>query len=133
MAEILERIDRLIAREALSWERKGSVIEVELHRGRRQRVRVVERNGATHFWSRILPTRFVQADGVRWTQLTLRTWRKNAHADLVGFAFDHRDRMIGFAEYPSLDPRDRDLRLCIEAVAQESDRIEHLILGIDRN
>jgi len=133
MDELAARIDRLIAQEGLPWVRKDSVVEVELYHGRRQRVRVAERDGTLQFWSRILPSGFVRDSNERWGQLALRAWRKNAHADLVGFGFDHRDRLIGLSEYPGLQPGDGDLRLYIEAVAKESDRLEHVLLGMDRN
>lgn len=133
MTDLLKRIDRLIAHEDLPWQRNGSVIEVRLHEGRRQRVRIAETSGTIQIWSCVLPSTFVQANSERWGQLALRAWRKNSHADLVGFGFDRRHRLIGFAEHPGRDVRDADLRLYVEAVARESDRLEHVLLGLDQN
>ena len=57
---------------------------------------------------------------------------RDASKEIVGFAFDRRDRLIGCAEHPGAHLTDRDLRLYIEMLARECDQMEFLLTGEDR-
>jgi hypothetical protein len=65
-------------------------------------------------------------------ELTLMAWRRNADHELVTFAFDKSDRLIGHIRHPAEYLDVEELELYISALAFECDRFEFLISGGDR-
>jgi len=131
MTDVLSQIDRIIERWDLSWVRSDRIVDVELWKdGRRQRVYVESRDRSVRFRSIAASSTHVKQSERYWREL--RVWRKNASKEIVGFAFDRRDRLIGCAEHPATRLTDRDLRMYIEVVARECDRLEFLLTGDDR-
>ena len=61
-----------------------------------------------------------------------RAWRRNAMKELVTFAFDEDDRLIGVVEVPAGTLQDEELRVYIEVLAKECDRFEYALKGWDR-
>ena len=123
----------MIQRWKLPWTRSEQLIDVELsHGGRHQRVFIEAREHSVHFRSIVVPTRHVRQSDRYWRELALRAWRKNASKEIVGFAFDRRDRLIGCADHPGTHLTDRDLRTYIEVLARECDHFEFLLSGEDR-
>ncbi len=57
--------------------------------------------------------------------LAYRIWRKNAEKELVTFAFEKRNCLVGVIEQPIATLDREDLRLYIESLAQECDRFEY--------
>jgi hypothetical protein len=59
-------------------------------------------------------------------------WDRNANHEIVNFAFDKMNRLIGVIRHPAehLDPE--ELELYITALTFECDRFEYLISGKDR-
>lgn len=133
MVDVLSQIDRIIDHWKLPWVRSGSMVDVELWQGgRRQRVFVEAREHSIHFRSIAAPSRHVKQSGRYWRELALRAWRKNTSKEIVGFAFDRKDRLIGCAEHPGTRLTNRDLRTYIEVLARECDHMEFLLTGEDR-
>ena len=52
--------------------------------------------------------------------------------ELVTFAFDQNDRLVGVVEVPAGTLQDEELRVYIEALAKECDRFEYALKGWDR-
>ena len=52
--------------------------------------------------------------------------------ELVTFACDDNDRLIGVVEVPSGTLQDEELRVYIEALAKECDRFDYAPKGWDR-
>ena len=133
MVDVLLQIDQIIDHWKLPWTRAGQNVEVELWRGgRKQRVYVATHEQTIHFRSIAAPAGHVKQSERYWRELALRVWRKNASKEIVGFAFDRRDRLIGCAEHPGAHLTDRDLRMYIEILARECDHMEFLLTGEDR-
>ena len=64
--------------------------------------------------------------------VTIRTWLRNAMKELVTFAFDKNDRLIGVVDVPAGTLQDEELRIYIEALTKECDRFECALKGWDR-
>ena len=68
----------------------------------------------------------------RRNELVLMTWQRNADHELVTFAFDKQDRLLGLIRHPAehLDPE--ELEHYILTLTRECDRFEYLLAGQDR-
>lgn len=62
---------------------------------------------------------------------TRRAWEYNRRDSLVGFRFDHRERLVGECLVPVAGLTADELELCVRAVAAECDRYEYLLTGKD--
>jgi hypothetical protein len=51
--------------------------------------------------------------------------------DLITFAFDDRDNLVGVIEQPVLTLDYEELKLYIETLARECDRFEYILTGDD--
>jgi hypothetical protein len=133
VADVLTQVDRIIRDWKLPWTRSGTVVDIELWEGgRRQRVYVEPSLDSVHFWSLAAPARHVKQSDKYWRALALRAWRKNASKEIVGFAFDRKDRLIGCADHPGIRLTNSDLRTYIEVLARECDHMEFLLTGDDQ-
>ena len=120
----------MIKREKLPWLRHGSTIAVDLSQsGRSQQVLLQRQNDLYVFRSVVVGSEFVTRSDTTWRELAHRVWRKNALKELVTFAFDEMDRLIGFIEQPVATLDHEELKLYIEVVARESDRLEYILTG----
>ena len=128
MEALLKRVDRLIKREKLPWIRHGSTITVDLSQsGRSQQVRLERRDDLYVFRSVVVGSDFVTRTDTSWRELAHRVWRKNALKEFVTFAFDEMDRLIGFIEQPVVTLDQEELKLYIEVLARECDRLEYSV------
>ena len=82
-------------------------------------------------WSTVVGRDFVTADDDAWRALAYRAWRKNALKDLVTFAFDSDDQLIGLIEQPVTTLDHEELQLYVETLAKECDRFEYVLTGRD--
>jgi hypothetical protein len=62
----------------------------------------------------------------------LRAWRKNRATKLVGFRVDERGRLLGEAWVPRAGITAEEFQLYVRTVAAESDHLEHVLTGADR-
>ena len=132
MKMLTSQIDRLIASERLTWSRQDDMVVVVLSRSRRMQWVHLARRGGFYVFSSVVARRaFVTASDDRWRRLAYRVWRRNAMKDLITFAFDERDRLVGLIEQPVATLDENELRLYVELVARECDRFEYLLTGDD--
>ena len=75
--------------------------------------------------------KYVTRNHAHWRRLAYRVWRKNAEKDLVSFAFDREDRLIGLIEQPLATMAPKELSFYVETVAKECDRFEYVLTGED--
>lgn len=69
----------------------------------------------------------------RQRELARLAWRRNSDTDLVTFAFDDQDRLVGRIRHP-VETLDREeLSLYVESLFRECDRFEYLLSGLNRN
>lgn len=133
MDRLLKMIRTLVKTHKENWTLAENYLDVKLvRRGRHQRVYMSLEDGFYFFYSVVIGSTAVKKKFKRWNDLTLMTWQRNADHELVTFAFDKHDRLIGHIRHPAeyLDPE--ELELYITTLAFECDRFEFLISGGDR-
>ncbi len=133
MNNLLPRVDRVIRQHKKDWAREGDVVTVGLYRtGRTQKVHLSRIGDRYVFRSVVLPSTEVTRDTKRWRKLAYRVWRRNALKELVIFAFDQDDSLIGLIEAPAATLDREEIDLYIQTVAKECDRFEYALTGEDR-
>ena len=129
-----ERILRSVSRAgSKAWEDLGDRIRVSFDdKGRHQDVFVHRADNLYVFTSVVLGSAEVTRRPQRWRQLAVLAWEKNAEHQLVTFAFDKKDRLIGKIEHQVdyLDPE--ELELYVNTLALKCDRFEYVLSGEDR-
>jgi hypothetical protein len=132
MESLVSRIDTLIAVECVPWHRDGYTVRVELKkRGRTQVVHFERIEDRYVFRSVVLPPRHVTATDKEWRRLAYLTWCRNATKDLVAFAFDAANALIGVIEVPAATLDREELQMYVETLAKECDRFEYALTGED--
>jgi len=130
---VRERIDELIRSRKLNWERAGSSVKVQLGQsGRSQRVHIRREGDIYIFRSVVVGSEYVTRTNSVWRETARRAWRKNGLKDLITFAFDERDRLVGRIEQPVATLDHEELELYVDVLAKECDRFEYVITGKDR-
>lgn len=132
MNKLHNQVDAVIAQRELPWSRSDSEVTVQLsHNGRSQKVQLANKGSWIEFTSKVMAHQQVTRSERRWRNMAYRAWRKNALKELVCFAFDNRQNLIGLIRQPSatLDPE--ELVLAIETLAMECDRFEYVLSGED--
>jgi hypothetical protein len=64
--------------------------------------------------------------------LIYRVWRRNTLTEVVTFAFDQYDRVIGIIEQPVATLDLEELQTYLELLAIECDRFRYALAGSDR-
>lgn len=131
MPDLATRLARIQRASDLHWTVESDKVDVELWQGRRQRVHFEAGAEQTRFWSIVANKAQVTSTGAARRDLARRIWRRNTAAELVGFAFDPRQRLIGFIDHTGTPPTDLDLRLYIDTLARDCDHLEYLLSGED--
>jgi|TARA_B100000315_G_C14559803_1_gene579939 hypothetical protein len=132
MKALLPRIDQVIRRHKKDWVRNGNVVTVDLKRtGRAQKVELVRTDDRYIFRSVVLPATEVTKDDDRWRRIAYRAWRRNASKELIIFAFDENNSLIGLIEAPASTLDSEEIDLYIQTVAKECDRFEYALTGED--
>lgn len=129
---LLSLVDAARKRHRRSWRREGHTVVVQLGKtGRIQTVLLEVADEEYVFTSVVLGTKAVTKRRKRWDELALLAWRRNADQQLVTFAFDAKDRLVGQIRHPK-DTLDREeLELYINSLAWDCDRFEYLLSGAD--
>ena len=115
-----------------SWTLNDRYVDLRLSpRDRHQRVYFKLIGKYYFFISVVMGKAAVTKNENRWNELSLMAWRRNADHELVNFAFDKQDRLVGLIRHPVdyLDPE--ELELYITTLAYECDRFEYMISGQD--
>lgn len=132
MTDISAMLKGLAAGHRDDWSVKGDTVDVRFGRtSRHQSVKVTVRKDMCVITSVILGKKAVTENRKRWDRLALTAWERNAEHELVTFAFDRYDRLVGQVRHPAayLDPE--ELELYITTLARECDRFEYLLGGQD--
>ena len=132
--DILLKMMRQLSKKHMdSWTLNDKYVDVKLtRRNRHQRVYLSLREEYYFFTSVIMGSTAVTKSDRKWSDLALMAWRRNADHEIVNFAFDKKDRLVGVIRHPAeyLDPE--ELELYITTLTYECDRFEYLISGRDR-
>ncbi len=132
MSSLATLIDSIPASKRHDWDIDGDEIRVVKRGGERgQTVQVSTVDEMCVLTSVVLGARAVTKSHKRWRRLALLAWQRNAEHQIVTFAFDRQDRLVGRIEHPVkyLDPE--ELELYVNALARECDRFEYLLTGAD--
>ena len=132
MSSLTTLIDAIPVSKRHDWDIDGDKIHVATRGGERgQTVYMSTLDDMYVLTSVVLGTRAVTKSPKRWRRLALLAWQRNAEHQLVTFAFDRQDRLVGRIEHPAkyLDPE--GLELYVTALARECDRFEYLLSGSD--
>jgi hypothetical protein len=133
MRELTQMIRTLITKKDLPWKPQGSKLTVALGRTLRSQVIKFDREGDDYVLSStVLGAANVTRNDQRWRELALLVWERNAAHDIVTFAFDRTDRLIGLIRCPSPTLQAEALHLYISTLARECDRFEYVLTGKDR-
>lgn len=129
MEDLRRRVDELVARERLPWQRNGNRVRISFSRsGRSQIVRFARRKGRYLFSSLVARAGDVKEDR---RSLAFRIWRRNALKPVVTFTIDRWERVIGLIEQPIESMHAGELRFYLETLARECDRFEYILTGTD--
>jgi len=127
---ILAKVDALIRGRKLPWSRRGHTVTVEVGGRRQQRVELLTSGDFYVFRSMVLRSSR-QPSRLDWRDLAYRTWRRNTMAELVAFAFDERDALVGIIEQPMATLDHEELQAYVGTLAVECDRMEYALTGED--
>ena len=133
MDNLLKMLRKLIRKNREIWSLTDKYVDVQLGRStRHQRVYLYFKGGFYYFKSVVMGSIAVRKNKQRWNELVLMAWQRNADHELVNFAFDNQDRLVGLICHPAehLDPE--ELELYINTLANECDRFEYLLAGKDK-
>ena len=133
MYKLLKMMRQLSKKHKDSWTLHDKCVDVKLSRRKRhQRVYLRLRGQYYFFISVVMGSTAVTKSDRKWSDLALMAWRRNTDHEIVNFAFDKKDRLVGVIRHPAeyLDPE--ELELYITTLTYECDRFEYLISGSDR-
>jgi len=118
MDRLLALVDAATKRRGRTWRREDRTIVVSLGQtGRTQRILLEVAGEEYLFTSVVLRTMAVTKRRKRWDELALLAWQRNVDQQLVTFAFDRKDRLVGQIRHP-IDTLDlEELELYINSLA----------------
>ncbi len=134
MDRLLALVDAAVRRQGGTWRREDRAITVSL--GGTQRTQKIDLATAREdyvFTSVVLGKAAVTKSVKRWNELALLAWQRNAEQQLVTFAFDPKDRLVGHVRHPMQTLDLEELELYVNSLAWDCDRFEYLLSGADTN
>ena len=127
-------VDAAAKRQGQTWRREDHTIVVSLGQtGRMQEIQLEVAGADYVLTSVVLGTTAVTKSRTRWEELALLAWQRNADQQLVTFAFDRKDRLVGQIRHPRDTLDMEELELYVNALAWDGDRFEYLLSGADTN
>jgi len=133
MDRLLKMMQKLVKTHKENWTLKEHYVDIKLvRRGRQQRIYMSLEDGFYTFYSVVMGSIAVRKSFQRWNKLTFMAWQRNVDHELVTFAFDKYDRLIGHIRHPAEYLDLEELELYITTLAFECDRFEFMIAGGDK-
>ncbi len=105
----------------------GDTIDVRLPDGRHQKIRVLEVTGGWRLITVVARPAALERAG----SPAMKAWAANRGDQLTGFRLDEGGRMVGEVWVPRAGLTADEFRLCVRALAVDSDRFEHVLTGRD--
>jgi len=133
MDKLLKMVRQLSKKHKDTWTLHDKCVAVKLSRRKRHQRVYLRLKGQYYFFiSVVMGSTSVTKTERKWNALALMAWRRNADHEIVNFAFDKKNRLVGVIRHPAeyLDPE--ELELYITTLTYECDRFEYLISGSDR-
>lgn len=133
MEKLQKMMEPLSKKYKDSWILNGRYVDVKLRRRKRHQRVYLRREGKYYsFVSVIMGSAAVTKSTQTWNELALMAWHRNAEHEIVNFAFDQKNRLVGVIRHPAMYLDPEELELYIAALTHECDRFEYLISGRDR-
>ena len=133
MDKLLKMVRQVSKKHKDTWNLHDKCMDVKLSRRKRHQRVYLRLKGQYYFFvSVVMGSTSVTKTDRKWNALALMAWRRNADHEIVNFAFDKKNRLVGVIRHPAeyLDPE--ELELYITTLTYECDRFEYLISGSDR-
>ena len=121
-------------RRAVSYIEEVDGDKIHVHFEKLQRAQTIFLDRDEDSWilySVVLGRAEVTRNARRWRDLARLVWGRNAACELVTFAFDEKDRLIGRVIHPISVLDDEELLAYVKSLATECDRMEYLVSGRD--
>jgi len=132
MKRVISEMQRLCAANADNWILDGNRIRVPVGDGERYQSITFSRHGDYYvLTSVVLGSARVCSSDAYWRELARLAWRRNSENDIVTFAFDGQDRLVGQVRHLAENLDYEELELYVHALARECDRFEYLLTGGD--
>lgn len=123
---------RLCSVQDHTWELDGNRLNMPVGEGGRRQTITFSRRGDDYLLSSVvLGSARVQSSDVYWREVAQLAWHRNAENEIVAFAFDQRDRLVGQVRHPVEFLDYEEFELYVHALARECDRFEYLLTGRD--
>jgi len=133
MDTLLTMMGQLSKKHMDSWTLNDKYVDVKLtRRNRHQRVYLSLRGQYYFFTSVIMGSTAVTKNDRKWSDLALMAWRRNADHEIINFAFDKYNRLVGLIRHPAKYLDSEELEFYITTLTYECDRFEYLISGSDK-
>jgi len=133
MDKLVKMVKQLSKKYKKTWTLHDRYMDVKISRRKRHQRVYLRFIGQYYFFiSVVMGSAAVKKNERNWNELALMAWNRNADHEIVNFAFDNKDRLVGVIRHPAkyLDPE--ELELYINTLTYECDRFEYLISGRDR-
>lgn len=125
----------LAAREGLdiTFQRERNTLRGTWPNGRSHRC-TVERVGHRYvFTSTVLEGAAVNDWEAGWQNLVAEVWERNAQSEVVTFAFDADDRLVGRIDHPAATMDAEEFEFYVLTLLRACDRLEHALTGKDKS
>ena len=133
MDKLIKMVRQLSKKHKDTWTLHDKCVDVKLSRRKRHQRVYLRLKGPYYFFiSVVMGSTSVTKTNRKWNALARMAWRRKADHEIVNFAFDKKNRLVGVIRHPAeyLDPE--ELELYISTLTYECDRFEYLISGSDR-
>lgn len=132
MRKLIECVERLAASKDRSWKADGTRLLLPVgSSGRHQEIRFRRDDADYVMTTVILGKALVTRDVGKWRLLAKLAWHRNAEHEIVTFAFDRYDRLVGQIRHPADHLDFEELEIYVTTLARECDRFEYLLSGRD--
>jgi len=132
----MERVEQLLAGlrklpdTKLTLSYKAGEAVISFPDGRTQNIYIRRAGGCYVLTSRVIGS--TKAGNMAPADLARRIWVRNRATDVVEFALDESDRLVGRIEQIAETLNRNELEFYLIALAQECDRLEYLLTGRDQ-
>lgn len=130
MDNLRRLLQRLCQSRERNWELQNNRLVVPVGKGGRQQEIEFERDGHDYVLTSVVLGRHqVTKDAKNWRELARLAWQRNAAGQVVAFAFDARDRLVGQIRHPAAHLDLEELDFYVTTLAYDCDRFEYLVSG----
>ena len=132
MNKLVRQVTRLSKEIDCQFDKTKQKIVLSVAAGQRsQKISITKQDRDYCLTSVILGTKQVTSRAKRWRELAKLAWHRNAEHQLVTFAFDKQERLVGQIRHPAEHLDYEELKVYVRALARECDRFEYLLSGDD--